>query len=98
MGPLHAQLRKFAPWIRVTVYWTRSCVGVKVKIGDCWHQKFYFSRQFRHGALAVNITLAAKLCSYLKDHNPEHADSEVAYDHYTMLCVTAAAAEDSYQI
>lgn len=81
------------------VYWNRDTVGVKVKATDGdgaegWTQRFYFGRKFP--TIAVNILLAAKLCKHLAEHDAEYALSDAAYDFFTRLCITAAAAQDRY--
>ena len=77
------------------MYWTRDAVGVKVQTPTGWSQKFYFSRKFI--TIAVNIWLANKMIDFLKGHDASFADSPEAVQHYYMLLLTAAAAQDRYE-
>lgn len=90
-------LRQFPSWLRVTVYWSRDAVGIKVKMTEGgWAQKFYFSRVYP--TIAVNILLAAKMCHFLSDHDAEFVDTEAAWDYFTKINVSAADAHSRFNL
>ena len=74
-------MRKFADWMRVVPYWTRSppAVGLSVVIDAKTKQKaqkFYLSQEFN--SIAANFCLAAHLAKRWAEEGPEWADTPAA--------------------
>ena len=57
-------------------------------------QKFYFSANY--GTIGVNILLATKMATFLKDKPVDFADSEESRRFYGKVMVAAGAAHDRF--
>jgi len=93
-------VRKFADWMRVVPYWTRSppAVGLSVVIDAKTKQKaqkFYLSQEFN--SIAANFCLAAHLAKRWAEEGPEWADTPAAENFFGMLQRSGAEAWSQFQ-
>jgi hypothetical protein len=88
--------RKFADWISVPVYWTRPAVGIKIVFdGSTVTQKYYFG--IKYNSIAVNITLANRMCAKLCGQPKSWATSQAAVGEFLKLVQLASFAAAKYE-
>ncbi len=89
-----AASRKKNSHVDMSIYWSRGAVGLKLPVNGKKVQKFYFSANY--ATIGVNILLATKMATYLKDKPVDFADSEESRKFYGKLVVAAGAAHDRF--
>ena len=88
-------MRKFADWMRVVPYWTRSPPAVIDAKAKQKAQKFYLSQEFN--SIAANFCLAVHLAKRWAEEGPEWADTPAAENFFGMLQRSGAEAWSQFQ-